>query len=671
MSPFSRSDRLRLATLVVAALALRVALVLVPTFWANEVAVVARAALPIPRFLLAALHDGQPPVFPVLVHLAMRLAQCCSFGGELPLLRLTSLLAGMATLLMAVEAARRWWGGAAAVLTALFFACLPPMLLASATLSATAVLQMAILAATLIWIRLGEPGGRLSTRLILALDYLILMTLALGCSPWAAAMLPMHLLLIVADRKVFPATTRPARWRLCLALGVLAGQAPWWWWLTRLAARRAPGREPAFAAFLRFWTPPVADAVPPSVPSDPSALGLATIGAVVALLLLAVAVGRLRAMARAWKTESGAPDRPFVALALATVLPMAAWLLPFARDVVERSPLPALVLPFGLMFAARLLSAPGGLSFRLAARLRVGLALLLIPCALWVVFAWPNGRSAAGMMDALPEVDLPLATDTIAWTNERVAPWLRRAGAFTLVEPEAALRRPSDDFSRPVWFVSHRDASRPASLLSPDADILTQALNNTPGVMRVPIPPRWSQWDRVWVVSPQILPAVAGRWADGRARRADQARPVPGGQVLLPDDPAIQFGQGWAVPECTDDLKLFYCWSLGDSQRIDWHGPERPGRYRLRLFFWRPKPLPSLACRIAYRLPDMDSWRKLDVSNTGALTIEGTIRVQAPRQPLRVKLRIPSWIPWRYLPGSTDARPLGIQLTRVELTPLD
>lgn len=146
---------------------------------------------------------------------------------------------------------------------------------------------------------------------------------------------------------------------------------------------------------------------------------------------------------------------------------------------------------------------------------------------------------------------------------------------------------------------------------------------------------------------------------------------IPGGQVLLPDDPAFADGIGWWEPDYAQNEQgwIVTSWTKGEYQVLDWKGPEKPGEYALEIEMWRHNPFPTEKLSMDYLLPGAAEKVTMDVP-LGRVTIAGKVQVAEPKQKLHMEMRIPSFIPKDHIPGSNDPRDLGFLFTRLTLTPV-
>jgi len=145
---------------------------------------------------------------------------------------------------------------------------------------------------------------------------------------------------------------------------------------------------------------------------------------------------------------------------------------------------------------------------------------------------------------------------------------------------------------------------------------------------------------------------------------------IPGGQVLLPDDPAFRKGIGWWEPGYSMGEAGWFvtCWTKGEYQMLSWNGPETPGEYDFLMELWRHHPVPTETINIEYVLPGQSEPATKEVP-VGLLQITGKVNITEPGQKLHLKMKIPSWIPMEHIPDSTDPRDVGMMFSSIRLTP--
>ncbi|MBI3736279.1 hypothetical protein HY256_07170 [Candidatus Sumerlaeota bacterium] len=174
--------------------------------------------------------------------------------------------------------------------------------------------------------------------------------------------------------------------------------------------------------------------------------------------------------------------------------------------------------------------------------------------------------------------------------------------------------------------------------------------------------------------------AAAGSRVESRSASASRRAPadpvverrrkaIPGGQVILADDPALANGKGWAQLDYDPNFEArITCWTEGDEQTLDWEGPETPGDYTIRANFYRPHPFPEEKMTIQYRFPG-DSEMKSIQAGLNGIIIEGKVTTKVPHEKLHAEFKIPSWVPSERIPGSKDPRKLGVIFVSLELAP--
>ena len=303
-----------------------------------------------------------------------------------------------------------------------------------------------------------------------------------------------------------------------------------------------------------------------------------------------------------------------------------------------------------------------------------GVMLVSACAAAWSQSEFRLQRPAHHVFRYLSAYAQPMAGDIVTWTDPWTARFLNRSGDVQLLGPEAflewvALHPAGAPPGTGIYVISHAAASPPKQSTDAAGSLLEYLVGRTPGVVAYPIERDWGEWKQIWRVMPDVCPAIAEQHALGM-RQIEEMRQVEGAeQVLLASDLPFDSGGSFGQLEWTGDLRP-QRWTLDNAPSLRWRAPERTGRYLLRVEGMRPHPLPTEVSLLRYRLPGAREWREMPMA-VGPVEFEGEIEVTKPGEWLELQLELISWQPWFYISGSTDARALGIILSRVSLIPLD
>lgn len=146
---------------------------------------------------------------------------------------------------------------------------------------------------------------------------------------------------------------------------------------------------------------------------------------------------------------------------------------------------------------------------------------------------------------------------------------------------------------------------------------------------------------------------------------------IPGGQTLLPDEPAFQSAEGWGPPDYDPQRETrITAWTMGDRQWVEWAGPSTPGDYEFKAFYWRAHEFPEKDLKVPYLLPGAKEWSEAVAAPNAQFVIQGRVHVGTPYEKLRFETKIPGWVPAEKIPGSTDTRKIGILFLRIDLAPV-
>lgn len=644
-----------------------------PMYWYDEIFTVAISRFSHAGIVARTARDVHPPLYYFLVHDLMRIGGW--LGGAfqtLAWLRWASLAPGILTCLLAWWGARRLWGRSASLVVLLLFALSPGLAFYSVELRNYALTNMALLGSTLCLIEVARnPRG--SSWFAVA-GYVAFISAALYSHNIATiyiaaqGLLLLFELLFISRSKGFLALK--ALVALALTLAIYS------FWIPKLLEQNAylnkqelPWMAPTrlrdlFSSFFFFF---------PFGPTEWLSpwRGFARIlmfGAAMASAgLVTVASFSILFAANDKKKEHPADiDRLLLYSVLLTIIPLGITFLVSWKGWAR------IFMPtrYNFLAAPFWTLALAGFLLRLRPPLLRSGAIVLVAIVSAVSVISLQGQRAFHRQDFeclenLPKERAVPPDGRLYLSNTEVLPWLARSGDYHLRAPETALAD-ADRTSVPVWFVCHQVTSS-GSLADGTSLLLEKLIEKEPSAAKIELKPECWDWGHFYKVSPDGLRSLAKTFRRLNDERLARIASVPGGQVLLPGDLCFQEGEGWDVPEYTDSLQLF-CWTDGDHQIVKWPGPETPGRYQLKAYFWRPNPYPTPEVELKYRLPGETQWRSM-AEPMGNVTVEGTIRTQWPRQPLRLELKIPGWVPSELIPGSKDSRRLGIQFGSIELRP--
>lgn len=145
-------------------------------------------------------------------------------------------------------------------------------------------------------------------------------------------------------------------------------------------------------------------------------------------------------------------------------------------------------------------------------------------------------------------------------------------------------------------------------------------------------------------------------------------RAIPGGQVVLADDPAFASAEGFGDVAKNDGAWLLERWTVGPRQVLEWAGPADPGAYDVKVFLWRPHPFPEETVEVKYRLPG-DAAPRSGPFGVNAVELSGRVETTRAGEPLRIEIEAPTFVPAEAIPGSNDPRALGMIFSHIEVHP--
>ena len=659
--------------ILAAGAALRVAPALRPTFWFDEIYTVAIAQRPFAAIVRLTAADVHPPFYYFLVRALVLAGRALGGAAETLLwLRLSSLIPGLVLCGLAWGLARRHWGPPAGLLALALTVVSPGLAFYSVELRNYALTQGLLLAATAFALELLDGRARRAWRA--GAGYVGCAALALYTHTLTALYLGGHVALLGVEalRRRGPSRRGLALGGGLLGLLTLLIYLPWVPTLVRqreLLNQFVATAEPAwlprpsaadlFQTF--FFYLPFGPIEPGPNRDGEGAAGLVA-------FYVAVAVGLVAAAA--YRSPTGPtwprPDRLLRASWLLAVLPLIVAFI-CARLDVGRVFLPSrynmLATPFWALGIAGLIARAQ------PPAVRRGAAAIALAAGLGFALHAQRSRLAARdeaeCLRRLVSADEPSGASGLFWTDASLLPWLKRSGRteFRDYGAAGAAEGPPE---QPAWFATHIVTGRFSALRTVETSLLEHLLGRTAGVRVIAEPACWG-WETLWKVSPAQMSEILSAYSASQETLARRRDSVPGGQVILPDEPVFGPADGWAGVEFTAEDEIFR-WTLGERQRLLWRGPARRGRYRLRALFWRPHPFPEPEIEFQYRLPGERDWRQARAS-LGAVAVEGPVNPSRPYQKLRIEFKMPSWVPEERLAGSRDGRRLGMQFIRLEVHP--
>lgn len=165
---------------------------------------------------------------------------------------------------------------------------------------------------------------------------------------------------------------------------------------------------------------------------------------------------------------------------------------------------------------------------------------------------------------------------------------------------------------------------------------------------------------------PAAAPAAP---ANPHAAEMDALRAsIPGGQMILADDPAFDSATGFGALAFNGGEWFADRWTEGGKSRVDWLGPDAPGLYKISVFTWRDA-YPTEEIEVRYKFTGDEDWRVAKLM-PGAHLLEGEVDVVTSAQKLSFEVESPTWIPAEILPGSNDPRSLGLLVSHIEVRPV-
>lgn len=639
-----------------------------PHFWFDEIITTTMTQLPFGRITgVTAQHGAHPPLYYWWVKCFAALGR--RLGGPfatLAWLRLASILPGVGACLLGWAAARWRWGRRPALWALALLALSPALTYYSVELRNYSSLHCLLLAGMIGLLAALEPGARHGWLGVL------LFSAALAAALYMHALTALYLgamgLIVLAELALRRAEWRVLAPRAAALLAPLLCYLPWLP-IVRAQASRVNQSDLPFLPWAEwrdllstfFWFLPLG-------PQRTTLLGQGWPWAVMALFgagLLALLIAARRRGAPRRPARAGA-DRLLLYSAALTVLPLLASFalshLHLARTFLgyRYNLIPA---PFFCLALVGLLLRLPRLPRRaaLAGALALSAALSAVVLRQRVETFSPLQCIATWFEPAMLRPGV-----RFYWTSPLALPWLGRSGSIPIEDGEkrflAAQRDP--DGPGDVYLVSHGVLEW--WFRNPAARLLEHVLQRR----KVPQVASKGYWEgfTLWRLPARELAGVAEECQ--KLRHAADARrgSIPGGQVILADDPAFSQGDasGWGVLEFGEGTPG--CWTEGPRQRLTWPGPARPGKYRVQVKFWRDHPFPEKQYVIGHRLPGEPAWRS-SVFELGSVVLESVVEVTRPGQPLRLELATPTWVPSQRIPGVADQRPLGIRFLGIEVRP--
>ncbi len=146
-------------------------------------------------------------------------------------------------------------------------------------------------------------------------------------------------------------------------------------------------------------------------------------------------------------------------------------------------------------------------------------------------------------------------------------------------------------------------------------------------------------------------------------------RSIPGGFVLLPDEPGFTIENGWGNLDTDPNSESRITrWTVGPKQKIEWNAPSSPGEYVIRAIFFRPHPFPAENVQVKAKLPG-DQEPQVVEAGLRDVILEGAVTTTKPREKWLAEFESPTWKPAMLIPGSNDPREIGMIFLRIEVIP--
>lgn len=645
---------------------------LFPIYWYDEIYTVTISEYPLASIVRHTVQDVHPPMYYFAVHGLMKIG--VRLGGwfeTLSWLRWSSLVPGMILIVIAWRAARRAWGKTAGLFVLYVFALAPGLAFYSVELRNYASTQAALLGATMCLVYAVQASGASQWRW--AAGYVACITIAIYLHNIATIYMAAHACIIVyelftgrVDRKQLGAVAAAT------VIATLLLYAPW---VPKLFQQNEYVRSSELpwlrTAEWRDWISTLFFFIPygPIEWYSPwaswgLALTIATTAAFVCALIWILTVKPIKS------TIGTHPfflnSRLFVYSIAMTIIPIGiAFVL--SKTGTARIFMPTrynyLAAPFWLLaLSAIVWSIPkpmirGGLS---------GVFLFLSTAfLLHVQHIRTHERYDYSCLRALKE---PITADKGAFylISNTESPWLGQCVDYRFRQiGDVNENAPSD--SLPLYIVSHGVMEFPG-FLEYETALLKHLIETAPTADKIELTQCWT-WGTIYRLAPESFPPLAERYRLHLSEHASRKDSIPGGQVFLPGDECFRLGSGWSNVEFSSTLQPL-CWTLGDEQSVTWTGPDKPGRYRIAMTFWRTHPYPSEDSGIEYKLPNSDEWQSSAAPVNAATVIGGEFMVRHMRERLTMELKVPSWIPRDHIDGALDARELGMQFLSMEIRPI-
>ncbi len=661
---------LRILALLCLGLVLRLIPLPAHTFWYDEIYTVLISQHTLREMAEITSRDVHPPLYYALLHAAMKLCwllgeRFCDIGW----LRLVSIIPGLLLCYLGYRAARRHWPGHQALWVLALFVTSPPLVFYSYELRNYSVTQLLLLASTLALLELRQAGTRRQQGTWATL-YALLMSLALYTHNISTIYYATHGFIYLIEFRRARGAYR--------AFGLLALSLPFLLYLPWLPV--VLRQNQLMRAVKLDWLPPASysdifstlffyfpcgiyDHISLRTHVWPRFLSVGTF-----MIYLGFAIPFMR---RYFHVPGSCPppdrgpapiptSRLFLYSMLMVVVPLG---IAFAasRFGAARIFLPtrynALCLPFYLLCLA-------GLLLMLPRWRRFSLCLLLLAACSFSIHCQRNrGQERDDLRNIASYAGQPLL-----WSDDQALPWLGRWRDQRLGSINDLLNQPAQ-FRQPVYIMTHNFLMQGQNLAGSQArlmdSILIQSENHGLTKRHHPSTP-WA-WAYLHEIAPENQPRIASLWHEAWAKHQAVRQSIAGGQVLLPDDPALRQGGNWGMPEVTHDL-AWYAWSLDGRSAIRWNGPQQPGEYRCVIQLLRYTPYPEPEVTIRWRPPGKSKWKEV-IAPLGLLTLEKDVTVIQPAQPLRVEFKFPTWIPAQVDPASSDQRYLGFMFLSLQMRP--
>lgn len=667
------------ATLLVAlaivflGVAFRSLTLLTPTVWFDEMHTFVVSGFATPRMIELASKDSHPPLYFLLVRaIRVFIETFVPALRTINTLRVASLLPGIIVCFAAMRLVRRSTSKEASLWTAVLFAVSPSLAFYSVELRNYGATQCTLFIATCFLIRFFADSAR--TRWINAAGYICFSAVSLYLQNLSILYLLTHGLLYIDEIRRSPARTTLIAWGAGVVALIGLIYAPW---MPHLLTQNKFQNTATFYTLRAMDVPytyllyiPYGGLVREITPTQPLARVIMGISLALSAIALWFVVKTLRGPKNAVYAESSTsqPERLLRYGLVLTVVPIALAFLLTWFDLAKVF-LPYrynhLATPFFLLALVQTLHLTPRLPRRAVLGCFVALSVPITVYTQMQRIATANNSICLHDHPAILQFQTP---GHLYWTNTRMNPWLDRIAEFRIGPPSAVLSA-SDSLSENVWFITHSylhgDGGRYSTI---ETSALEKALSENPSVRASDIK-KCLGWERIWKVPREQVPLIRARLDEMHAVWQQRRTSIPGGQLLLPGDPAFENGTGWAPASILDDLRLTG-WSLGEEQSAEWIGPEHPGRYRIEVQFWRNNPFPTEQIEVQCRWPGQSDFHAYP-AGMGGTTLKSEIVLHEANELIRLQMKIPTFNPSQYIEGSLDDRPLGVELLSVSLIPLE